>query len=111
MCAALVLVGGSAIGLWWQRTPGDAPAPVALHVNPNTATAAELKLLPNIGPARARRIIEYRDECPTPPAFRTAEDLAAVPSIGPRTVEDLRVYLDLPAGPAQDTAHTGEPLP
>ena len=47
-------------------------------VNINTATAAELELLPGIGPATAAKIIEYRSSNP----FNSIEDLMQVRGIG-----------------------------
>lgn len=53
----------------------------------NRATAAELEKLPGIGPALARRIVEWR-EIHGP--FRSVEDLLQVPGIGPKTLEGIR---------------------
>jgi len=53
----------------------------------NQATAAELEKLPGIGPALARRIVEWR-EIHGP--FRSVEDLLQVPGIGPKTLEGIR---------------------
>lgn len=77
-----------------------APAPAAgLTVDPNTATAAQLELLPGIGPSRAAAIIESRN---TMGPFRTVEDLARVHGIGPATVEGVRPYVRIrPAGGGQ----------
>lgn len=70
------------------------PAPVAKTVgeirslvNINTATQAELELLPGIGPALAGRIIEHRT---LRGVFRRVEDLDAVKGIGPKMMERLR---------------------
>ncbi len=57
------------------------------RVNVNTATQAELELLPGIGPALAQRIIEHRR---LRGAFRRVEDLDAVKGIGPKMLERLR---------------------
>lgn len=56
----------------------------------NTATAADLELLPGIGPALAQRIVD--DRARSGP-FRTLEDLDRVRGIGPRTVERLRPFV------------------
>jgi competence protein ComEA len=56
----------------------------------NRATAADLELLPGIGPALARRIVEDRDR--TGP-FRTIDEVDRVRGIGPRTLERLRPFL------------------
>lgn len=64
-----------------------------LRINPNFAGAAELALLPRIGPVMAERIIAFRESSPRVPAFDRPEDLNAVERIGPRTVELLRPHL------------------
>lgn len=56
-------------------------------VDINTASAEELASLPGIGPALARRIVEWRT---ANGPFRDAEALDAVPGIGPATVARLR---------------------
>lgn len=53
----------------------------------NTADIRALQTLPGIGPARAQRILDYR-EAHGP--FRSVEELAAVEGIGPALVEQLR---------------------
>lgn len=52
----------------------SAPPPDVL----NTGTLAELDRLPGIGPARARRIVAFRDSAGP---FRTPHDLARIPGI------------------------------
>lgn len=56
-------------------------------VNLNTATAAELELLPGIGPALAEAIITYRDDNGP---FLTLEELMDVPGIGPAKFEGVK---------------------
>jgi competence protein ComEA len=51
---------------------------VSGQVNVNTATPDELMLLPGVGPAKARAIVEYRSQKP----FKTPEDLLRVRGIG-----------------------------
>jgi competence protein ComEA len=63
-------------------------------ININQATAAELQLLSGVGPAKADKIMEYRQKHP----FRTVEELGRVKGIGPRTVRKLRAHLTV-SGP------------
>ncbi len=58
-------------------------------ININTATAADLDLLPGIGPVTADRIIEYRNEHGP---FRSLDDLDNITRIGPKTIADLAPY-------------------
>ncbi len=67
---------------------------VGAQVNINTATAAELKALPRIGPATSQRILEYR-EANGP--FTTIEGIQNVPGIGPATFEGFKDMIT--AGP------------
>jgi competence protein ComEA len=59
-------------------------------LNINTATLAELELLPRVGPTLAGRIIEHR-EANGP--IRSLSDLMKVKGIGARTAEALAPYL------------------
>ena len=52
----------------------------------NRATAAELEDLPGIGPALAKRIVEYRDQHGR---FAVPEDLKKVSGIGDKTFARL----------------------
>ncbi len=58
-------------------------------VNLNTATAAQLDLLPGIGEKAAKRIIEHRVKSP----FVRVEDLRKVKGFGAKKLEKLRPYL------------------
>jgi len=62
----------------------DAPAATRAKINLNTASAAELSLLPGIGPKRAAAIVEYRARFGR---FNSLEDLERVSGIGPGVVE------------------------
>ena len=70
--------------------PARATAPLRKLINVNTAGQGELELLPGIGPALAKRIIEYRT---TKGAFKRVDDLDAVKGIGPKILERLRAQV------------------
>ena len=80
----------------WATVPAtdarawDAALASARQIDINTATVAELERLPLIGPALAARIVADR-EAQGP--FATAEDLARVKGIGPKTLAHLAPYL------------------
>jgi competence protein ComEA len=70
--------------------PGHAMAPAtAMTLDINVAEAADLTLLPGIGPQLARRIFEHRR---AHGPFRSLQDLQRVPGIGPRTVQRASGY-------------------
>ena len=107
--ALLGLVALTAVGasFWQQRRPpltisGSPPTPArqaaqwdealraAQQVDVNTAGVAALERLPEVGPALARRIVEYRD---AHGPFLAPEELTRVPGIGPKTYEALEEYI------------------
>jgi competence protein ComEA len=61
-----------------------------MRIDLNAASAAELTLLPGIGPALAPRIVLDR-EARGP--FASVEDLDRVPGIGPATVDRVAPYV------------------
>ena len=61
-------------------------------VNINSADAAQLALLPGIGPSTAQRIIAYRTEHGQ---FKKAADLMQVKGVGAKTYERLIPYLSV----------------
>lgn len=67
------------------QTPPVRPTP--RFINVNTASAAELELLPDIGPSLAKAMIDYRTKNG---AFNSLADLDKVPGIGPKTLEKLK---------------------
>jgi len=96
---ALVLLGAVAVRI--PARPVDhrdvEARPVGYRVNINAASAAELELLPGIGPTLAGRIVQYRT---ANGAFATIERLDDVRGIGPAKLEALRQF-----------ATTGRPKP
>ncbi len=77
------------------RSTTSATVVGAAPVNLNTATAAELQGLPNIGPATAARIVEYRQKNG---GFKKVEDLMNVRGIGEKSFLKLKplVTVDTP---------------
>lgn len=67
----------------------DAPVAIRRTVNINTANAAELELLPGVGPELAKRIVEHRTRYG---AFKRVDDLDAVRGIGARMLERVRPF-------------------
>jgi competence protein ComEA len=61
----------------------------SLQVNINTADAEELDELPEVGPATAESIIEYRR---VNGAFRSVDELEEIPGIGPATIEQIQPF-------------------
>ncbi len=66
------------------------PASKGAVVNINTADATQLALLPRIGPAAAKRIIEYRE---ANGGFKRTTDLMQVKGIGDKTFELISPHL------------------
>lgn len=58
-------------------------------VNLNTATAAQLDLLPGVGQKAAKRIIEHRAKTP----FAKVDDLNKVKGFGAKKLEKLKPFL------------------
>ncbi len=71
-----------------HRRPPTA-APVSGACNINSADAAQLALLPGVGPVRARAIIAHRQKTP----FKTPDELVKVKGIGRKTFARLRPYV------------------
>jgi competence protein ComEA len=65
------------------------PAGPAL-ININTASKADLEMLPSIGPVTAEKIIAYRNE---KGYFRSIEAIMEVPGIGPVIFEGLKALI------------------
>jgi competence protein ComEA len=55
----------------------------------NTATAAELRQLPGVGPKLSQVIVDERDRAP----FKSVDDLRRVHGIGAKTLERLRPHV------------------
>ena len=59
-------------------------------ININTATIDELDTLSGIGPALAKRIVDYRN---THGPFKTTDDLTKVSGIGNNTLNRIKKYI------------------
>lgn len=59
-------------------------------ININLATAAELEILPGVGPSTAESIVQYRTE---KGSFATLEELLQVSGIGPAKFEQMRDFI------------------
>jgi len=100
MLVVTVLVGGA---FYASRVSERAPQVVysasleeveteardSLQVNINTADAEELDELPEVGPATADSIVEYRR---VNGSFRSVDELEEIPGIGPATLEEIEPF-------------------
>lgn len=101
--SALVVVALAGGALYASRVSERAPQVVysasleevedeaqgSLQVNINTAGLDELDELPEVGPATAESIIEYRQ---ANGMFRSVEELEEIPGIGPETIEEIEPF-------------------
>ena len=61
-------------------------------INLNTATAAELQRLPGIGPALAKRIVEFREKRH---GFKRVEELLAITGISEKKWQAIRDKVEI----------------
>ncbi|MFH1680944.1 MAG: helix-hairpin-helix domain-containing protein [Candidatus Eisenbacteria bacterium] len=80
-----------------QAEESAAPDSGFVRIDLNRDDARSLEALPGIGPAKARRIVEWR-EANGP--FRSLGDLERVPGIGRKTIKRIAPFVT-PAGEAQ----------
>ena len=103
LTATAVVTGGYLLIRTYATPPPDSP-PFRVYIgeddqvftgifvlDPNTAPADSLELLPGIGPVLADRIVEYRQER----QFEHEIDIANVYGIGPKLYERIRPYLKI----------------
>lgn len=69
---------------------GAGGAPAAGPIDLNSATAEQLDALPGVGPVTAAKILAWRAEHGR---FTVVDELAEVPGIGPKTLEELRPHV------------------
>ncbi|MFP4686785.1 MAG: ComEA family DNA-binding protein [bacterium] len=79
-------IEASAVSGLSPARPASSSAPAG-KININTADNNQLQKLTGIGPATARKIIEYREKHGH---FSTLDDLSNVSGIGPVTVDNIR---------------------
>lgn len=93
-------------GLWCD---GDEVrfTPPAFLVDLQSASEAELGLLPDVGPELARRIVAARDQGMV---FRSAEDLRSVRGFGPKRQEAIAPFLARPSSDAGDRVPAGSQM-
>jgi DNA uptake protein ComE-like DNA-binding protein len=98
----VVLIAG---GVGWAMIHGWEPIrPLAdsqtlqLKLDPNTASAAELACIPEVGPRMAARIVACRERLQSQGkvAYRRPADLDAVEGIGKATIAAIQDYLTFP---------------
>ncbi len=106
--AMLILVAGFLIferfhdPVVMSDPPGDGPraTEIADKLDPNTATAADLSSIPELGEKRAAEIVAYREQVrrqrPGAVVFREPDDLLVIKGIGVGTVRNTEPYLTFP---------------
>jgi competence protein ComEA len=82
---------GPPSGSWRGDRPGPKGAP-STPINLNTASQAELETLPGVGPATARKILDYRR---AHGGFSSVEELLAVHGIGEKKLAQMRPHVRL----------------
>jgi len=80
----LALLAGLALPAWAQEKQGV--------VNVNTASVQELQLLPRVGPALAKRIVEFREKHGP---FKSPQELMRVSGIGEKSFAMLSPYVSI----------------
>jgi competence protein ComEA len=88
MIGRTVLTLALAAALAGEALAADAPSKP--QVNVNTATVAQLQLLPRVGPALAARIVEFRT---ANGPFKAPEELMRVKGIGEKSFIYLEPYV------------------
>jgi competence protein ComEA len=73
---------------------------VLLIINLNTASVQQLQSLPGIGPALARRIVDFREKNH---GFKRVEELLAVPGISEKRWRAIRDKVEVTPGGGPDS--------
>jgi competence ComEA-like helix-hairpin-helix protein len=78
--------------------------PPSYPININSASSAELQMVPGIGPATAQKILQTRKAYGS---FKDVNDLLAIRGIGQKRLDKMRKYLVVSKPPAARTpAHS-----
>ena len=79
---------------YFGRAAGSCSIMLDGTINPNTAEAASLVRLPNIGPKLATAVIKYRETTDSKgPAFHRTADMENIRGIGPKTAEKIQPWI------------------
>ncbi len=102
--AVVVLGGASIVGMaWsifaWERRDEARSIDAERRIDLNTASEAELQLLPDVGPTLAERIVRDRERVGP---FRTVDELDRVEGVGPRTIAGLRPFVVIRNEPGEN---------
>jgi comEA protein len=75
-----------------RRRENKIVEPLSGPISLNSANADELERLPGIGPAMAKRIVDYRDQ---QGKFSAVEELRKVKGIGQKTLQKIRPHIKI----------------
>ena len=90
VAAVCFFVSAIFAGFYFAGSGDECLVDIDDKIKPNHASVASMVRLPNIGPERAKAIIEYRMEGEP---FETVADLQKIRGIGPKTVEALSPWV------------------
>ena len=91
LCAVLLSLGVPTLASASMAAgQGKGTAASSAPLDLNTASEGELTEVPGIGPALAKRIVEFRDEHGS---FKRVDDLMKVRGIGEKSLEKIRPHV------------------
>lgn len=86
------LLESLAFRFWHKNHLAEWTIPEIQPIDPNSATLAELELIPGLGQKRAGEIVEIRKT----KKFKSLEDFRSIQGIGPKRLETLAHWLIFP---------------